>query len=244
MKLPENLPSEVQQHLSAFVAAAQVVWGDDLRAVVLYGSAAEGRLRATSDVNLLLVLRRFDRDQVNRIREPLRTARAAIRLGVMFLLEGEIAQAMTAFAVKFEDILRRRFVLCGDDPLSGREIPRAASVARLQQVLLNLRLRLRERYALVSLREEQLSAVAADVAGPLRACAATLLQLEGCPADNPKAALQSVVADMGEARFDEALQRISEAREQGRLAPGVAESLLFNLMDLIERLQSRVERLA
>ncbi len=45
--------------LDAVVDAARRAFGDDLRSIVLFGSAAEGRLRATSDVNLMLVLRRF-----------------------------------------------------------------------------------------------------------------------------------------------------------------------------------------
>jgi hypothetical protein len=46
-----NLPPRVQEVLRDFVEAARGAFGPDLRAVVLYGSAAEGRLRATSDVN-------------------------------------------------------------------------------------------------------------------------------------------------------------------------------------------------
>ena len=52
-----------------------------------------------------------------------------------------------------------------------------ASIIRLKQTLLNLTLRLREAYVSRSLREEQLIATVADTAGPLRACAATLLEL-------------------------------------------------------------------
>ena len=46
--------------LESFVASARGTFADDLRCVVLFGSAAEDRLRATSDVNLIVVLRRFD----------------------------------------------------------------------------------------------------------------------------------------------------------------------------------------
>jgi predicted nucleotidyltransferase len=239
----EDLPAEVAQELQRFVAAAQAAFAEDLKAVVLYGSAAEGRLRATSDVNVILVLRRFGRPAADAIREAFRAGHAAVRLGVMFLLESELDAAMTAFAVKFDDILSRRRVLFGEDPFVGREVSSEAARRRLCQLLLNLRLRLRERYALLSLREEQLARLVADFAAPLRSCAATLLKLEGRPADSPKTALQAAVADMGEPRLEAALGLMSEARERRALTPGAAEGLVFDLLEIVDRLQARAERM-
>src|SRR6185295_2756121 len=109
--------------------------------VVLYGSGAEGQLRPTSDVNVMIVLTEFDRKRVDALREPLRIAHAAIKLTAMFLLESEIAAASESFAVKFSDILRRRRVLVGSDPFQGISITRQAEITRLKQVLFNLQLR-------------------------------------------------------------------------------------------------------
>jgi predicted nucleotidyltransferase len=55
-----RLPEAVRTTLSEFTAAAQEAFAEDLSSVVLFGSAAEGRLRATSAVNVVLVLRRVD----------------------------------------------------------------------------------------------------------------------------------------------------------------------------------------
>src|SRR5215210_4126455 len=114
-----TLPPNVGRVLTGFVEEAQRVFDHDLRAVVLYGSGAEGKLRATSDVNLLLVLSAFEQKRADQLREPLRLAQAAIRLRAMFLLESELQPAISAFAVKFGDIIRRRRVLYGDDPFAG-----------------------------------------------------------------------------------------------------------------------------
>ena len=100
----------------------------------------------------------------------------------MFLLREEVEPATQAFAQKFADVLRRRRVLYGADPFAGVAIPRAALIARLAQVLLNLTLRLRAVYVERSLREEQVARAIADAAGPLRTCAASILELEGRPA--------------------------------------------------------------
>lgn len=238
--VPADLPQTVQATLDAFVGAARESFGPALRSVVLFGSAAEGRLRPTSDVNVIVVLRSFEKEAVDRIREPLRVAEAAVELAPMFLLESEIDAAMQAFAVKFADIGKRRRILHGDDPFAGRVVPRHAELARLKQVLLNLALRLRAAYALRSLREEQLVRVIADAAGPLRASAAALLELEGKGARPPKEALQEVA---GPAEAD-LLRHLSETREAQHLPPGVAGPTLLAMAELARALYDRAALLS
>src|SRR5205814_1302423 len=100
----EDLPGNVSRALEAFVEAAKSAFGPDLGAVVLYGSAAEGRLRSTSDVNVICALERFDGAKAAALREAMRLAHAAVRLEAMFLLKSEIPAAAEAFADKFADI--------------------------------------------------------------------------------------------------------------------------------------------
>jgi predicted nucleotidyltransferase len=249
--MPENiattapdLPPQVTRGLHDFVEVAHSAFGTALRSVVLYGSGAEGRLRATSDVNLILVLSAFDRSQADQVREALRMAEAAIRLSAMFLLETEIEAAVEAFAEKFADVLRRRHVLYGDDPFISLAVARQTAIARLKQVLLNQILRLRALYVLRSRREEQLALVVADATGPLRSSAASLLELEGHAAASPKEALRLVASALPEPDWETVLARLSEARETRRLPPGVAGDTLFRLIELAMRMRSRVDGLS
>lgn len=241
----KTLPPNVARVLTGFVEQVRTVFSDDLRAIVLYGSGAEGKLRPTSDVNVLLVLSAFDQQRADQLREPLRLAETAIRLKAMFLLESEVRPAIEAFAVKFADIMRRRRVVYGEDPFAALSISRNDTIRRLKQVLLNLTLRLRESYIARGLREEQLAAIIADMAGPLRACAATLLELEGTPASSPKEALLQVAASVpdGAQRIGE-IALISEARETKTLAPGVAPPTFFHLIELARAMRSRAEALS
>lgn len=242
-KLGDGLPVQVKQCIDTFVEAAKSAFEADLAAIVLFGSAAEGQLRTTSDVNMLLALKRFDQAHADRLREPMRIAHAAIELNVMFLLETEIAAAAEAFAVKFADIQSRHRVLYGTDPFQHLETPRSALIQRLKQVLLNLQIRLRERYVLISLREEQLAHVIADAAAPLRSSAASLLQLEGHEVLPPKRALEKIGEESGHPRFSEALKQVSVAREQTQLAHGKATPILFTLIELVQIMRDRVDRL-
>jgi predicted nucleotidyltransferase len=238
----QPLPLDVSQALSDFVKSAQEALGDDLVAAILFGSAAEGRLRATSDVNVMLVLARFDTARIDALREPLRLAHATIRLEAMLILEGELAAAAEAFAVKFADIALRHRVLAGRDVLAGVQPSREATRQRLRQILLNFILRSRERYAITSLRQEQLAIAVADCAAPLRSAAQIMLQLEGKPAASPKAALEQVAAQLGAGKWDDALANLSKAREERFLPAGVGAPTMLALLELGGALRERAER--
>ncbi len=239
-----NLPADVAKALEDFNASAKEALGPDLVSIVLFGSAAEGRLRATSDVNLILVLARFDPARVDLLREPMRLARAAVQLEAMFILESEVGAAAEAFAVKFSDIRERHKVLLGSDPFDNLKPSRGSMLVRLRQILLNFTLRTRERYVLVSLREEQLAGVVADSAGPLRSAAALILSLEGKPALSPKAALETLAAQIDSPGWREALAHLSAAREGGSLPKGSAKAAVLALIALAEAMRARTDSLA
>lgn len=230
------LPVEISQGIDGFLNDAKQAFGDALVSAVLFGSAAEGRLRSTSDVNLLLVLKRFDKGHADLIRDSFRAAHAAMRLDVMFILKSELGPAMDAFAVKFSDIISRRRILFGPDPFTTLVITPQAILNRTKQVLINLTLRLRERYVLISLREEQLAFIIADAAGPLRACSATLMKLQGIPVTSPKEAMATMISELNIPNGPEVLNHIDMVRSQGALPPGAAGTLLFSLIELAEKM--------
>lgn len=236
---PATLPPEVAAEIDRFVASTREALGDDLVSMVLFGSAAEGRMRATSDVNLLVVLANFDAGRVDRLREALRHAHAVIRLEAMFVLERELGRAAEAFAVKFADIRARHRVLAGRDIAASIAPSRAAMRTRLGQILLNFILRTRERYLMVSLRDEQLAPVLADAAGPLRSAAEILLELEGRPAGSPKEALEVLAREIDPPRWNQPLALLSRAREEGELPPGQGGPALLELVALAEALAKR-----
>ena len=91
-----DLPAPIATALTTFVSAAKTSLDFDLHSIVLFGSAAENRLRPTSDVNVAVILRAFDAKRIAALSETLLAARAAVRLNVMWLLEDEIPHAADA----------------------------------------------------------------------------------------------------------------------------------------------------
>jgi predicted nucleotidyltransferase len=234
-----DLPEAVARTLDLFVAAVETHVGGNLRSIILFGSAAENRLRPTSDVNVLVVLTAFDRQQVDGLSETLAAATAAVRLNVMWLLETEIAAATEAFSVKFADIIRRHRVLRGADLLQGMTVPRHAAIARLRQVLLNLVLRLRASYALDSRREERLTVLLAETAGPLRASAAEILELESGRRLPPREALEEMVRDFPGDAWPEVLEAVRRARQDTTLPAGTGPQMVVKTIDLAYHLLRR-----
>lgn len=242
--LPANLPEHVARVLNSFVDAAQRAFASELRAIILYGSAAEGLLRPGSDVNLLVLLSAFDAAKADQLREPLRAAHAAARLAAMFVTEVELQPAIESFAVKFGDIRRRRLVLFGSDPFENAVIPRESAIIRLRQTLLNLAMRMREIYVSRGAQEEQLVRAIGEMAGPLRACAATLRELQGKVAPSGKEAFAHAASEqLGDAAAAALTASITEARQTGVLPAGQPAETFRALMDIAQRLWSEAKTL-
>jgi predicted nucleotidyltransferase len=239
-----SLSQQVQHFLNDFLKASESAFGDKLRSVVLFGSAAEGKLRPTSDVNLVIVLSAFEQAQADCLREPLRLAHAAIQLRVMFLLAEEIPEAVRSFAPKMADILRRRVILFGDDPFATISVPRDVEIGQLKQQLLNITLRLRSVYVARSLREEQLARFIANSIGPLRGAAAALLALEGRTAVSPVQAFETLGAEFSLPNWTEALVAIASIQDANILAPGAVQRLSFQLIEFARLATARLELLS
>ena len=227
--LAKDLPPTVATILQEFVATLAATM--PLESVILFGSAAEGRLRSTSDVNLLVIANDWTLEQLDTARLPLRSGRAAAGLTVMFLKSAEVDAAVESFAVKFADIKARHRVLLGRSPFDSLQITREAAVRRVQQVLLNLELRLREQYVMEGDHEERLEQIIAAATGPVRASAATLLSLRDGRAMAPKAALEELCAS-----HEASLGAISTVHRGEHLPAGAARRLFSDVLGLIAQL--------
>ena len=238
-----TLPPEVQTILDDFVGAARDSFAQDLLSIVLFGSGAEGKLRPTSDVNLVLVVAKFERSIADRLRQPLRLAHSAIQLQPMFLLPDEISRAADLFAAKFSDILRRRVILFGPDPFAEISVSRDAEILQLKRQLMNLALRLRTAYIVQSLREEQLTRVVAAAIGPCRVAAAVLLELEGTPSSSPQDGFEYLQNQFQLSQADE-IRPLIAAIQEAQLAPGASSRVLFHLLDFCRMSLARLDNLS
>ncbi len=239
-----NLPDTVRAILAELLEHALATWGESLVAAVLFGSAAEGRLRAYSDVNLILV---FGEDQpapdkLESVRAELTRAYAVSRIRVMFLRRSEIERSLELFAVKFADIRRRHFTLYGADPFADARPSREALRRRVRQTLFNLILRGRARAAYRDGRPPGDVRALSDLAGPLRSAAATLLELEGTSFASPREALEKIAAGAGPEPI-RAVAELSKTRENNAStadALGAYRALLGLAEEMLKRAEKSV----
>ena len=230
----QDLPVDIAATLEEFRARSAESFGDSLKCLLLFGSAAEGRLRATSDVNLVMVFSHLDLDKVREWRSQVELLVAAINLQPLILLEDEIAAAAEAFSVKYFDILHRRRVLHGTDPFAHLEISDEALRRRVSQVLLNLALRLR--HTLLLGNDAGRTRALVDAIGPLRASAVALQEVSQEPLSEPKEALLSLAGRHGATALIERLQQLRISGD-----PVVADStrLLSELIAFIRAFQPK-----
>jgi predicted nucleotidyltransferase len=230
----QDLPPDIAATLEEFRARSVEAFGDSLKSLLLFGSAAEGRLRATSDVNLVMVFTHLDIERVKAWRPQVELLVAAIDLQPLILLEDEIAAAADAFAVKYFDILHRRRLLHGTDPFATLVISDEALRRRVSQVLLNLALRLR--HTLLLGNDAGRTRALVDAIGPLRASAVALQELAHQPLSEPREALLSLAAQH---RTQALIEQLQALRISGD--PVVADStrLLGELIGFIRSIQPK-----
>lgn len=229
-----DLPVDIVDALDEFKTRSVESFGDSLKSILLFGSAAEGRMRATSDVNLMMVFTHIDLDRVERWRAEVGVLAAAVDLKPLILLEDEIAAAAEAFAVKYFDILHRRRVLHGADPFANLTISGDALRRRVSQVLLNLALRLR--HSLLLHNDFARTHALADAVGPLRASAVALQELSGQPQTAPKEALLALAARHGATAL---VERMQELRVTGDPVTADSSALLSQLVEFIRAVAPR-----
>jgi predicted nucleotidyltransferase len=110
----------VQDALNGLIRDLHATHGDNLAAVVLYGSAAAGdHIELRSDYNLLITLKRITPEDLRLAQAPMREWR---RLGhplpVYFTTE-ELSDAADVFPIEFHQMANARVVLYGQDPFES-----------------------------------------------------------------------------------------------------------------------------
>lgn len=225
------MPSQLHEfHLNTFIQTAETCFGANLISLYLFGSAAQDRLRAQSDVNVLVVLSEFCALAHTALQPALRQARAGIQLHAMFVEENELPTTADCFAAKFADIKARHRLMLGRDSLAPIEIKLPALVNSAKQMLCNFQLRSRENFLLAHSREEQLIKLIATAAAPLRASAAAVHFMRSGDWADGKAALINLTTH--NLAWRDAVQGLSTARETQALPEGCAKTYFNSLQEI------------
>lgn len=140
----DALPEEVRQRLDALKGALIKAAGDELVALLVFGSAARGGWRpGRSDVDVMVVLRDDSREVLERIGHPLLLARYAARVEAIVLRADEVAHAADVFPLLYDELREDGVALHGESPFAGLQISDKHRRLRIEQELREARIRLR-----------------------------------------------------------------------------------------------------
>jgi hypothetical protein len=170
----------MKQVLDGIVQDMQHLYGNDLVAAFLYGSAATGEhVAGRSDINVAVVLSRVTPALLRKASGHLRAwSRQGFATPMLFDLEF-LHDALDVFPIEFLDMQERHRTLWGPDVLAGLRIERGALRRQCEQELRGKLLKLRQAYVESSRSPRDLEAVLTAATSGLVVLARTLLHLAG-----------------------------------------------------------------
>ena len=190
-------PADLEHHLESFAETLSAAAGDNLVALVLYGSAAAGGHTSRSDVNLLLILRDAGAAALRPLGPAFRRwVRSGERAPLVFS-EAGWRSAADVFPIEIEDIRHRHRVLRGVNPVADLSTTRDDLRHQLEREARGLLIQLRASYAASADDGRTLSAVVADSLGPVLTLFRALLRLGNADIPDDAAAIVAAAAERG-----------------------------------------------
>lgn len=235
----------VQSSLNNFVDDLRSTHGDNLAAVVLYGSAAAGDyVQTRSDYNLLIALNRITPEDLRQAQAPIRNwQRLGHPLPVYFTI-GELSSAADVFPIEFHQMEKARIVLYGEDPLKSLQFSDANLRHQTEYELRSKLIQLRRLYIAASVSVEKLSALMSDSLASFAALFRPVLMLHG--QEPPVAKPDCVRATVKLLGLDhEPFEQIFELRARGEtlLTEVETNDLFAAYLEQIERVIEAVDSL-
>ena len=131
--------------LDQLVEQLTKAYGPDLRAVILYGSAASGQhIAKRSDYNVLIIVDRLDLDALNRSAAVARAWGESGNPPPLTLTTDEWRASSDIFPMEYADVLERHRVLFGEPPFAGIHVERADLRLQVEHQAMGKLLQLRQ----------------------------------------------------------------------------------------------------
>jgi predicted nucleotidyltransferase len=227
-----------------FTEAIQERCGDNLRSVILFGSAAAGDYATHgSDYNLLIVLNDLSPAALRALSRPVSAWERAGNPPPLLFTPEQLTQAVDVFPVEMMDLRDAHRILAGEDPVAGLQPSMDHLRLQVERELRVALLRLRRGYLTVSERPGRLAALLVGSLSSVLAVFRAALRLYGQPVPMDKwAALDQLRTKV--ALNSDCLQRIRALKTgEQRLKTIDAGPLFEEYVKAIEAVVDAVDRL-
>lgn len=236
----------VQEALSGLVQDLRATHGENLAAVVLYGSAAAGdHIELRSDYNLLIALHRITPEDLRLAQAPFREwQRLGHPLPVYFTFE-ELSDAADVFPIEFHQMANARIVLYGKDPFESVKLSDENLRHQTEYELRSKLIQLRRLYIPASISTEKLCDLMSESLASFAALFRAVLLLHGQEAPVAKPDVVRSTALLLKLDLTP-FERIFELRKSKSLPQSEKEvnELFAQYMEQIERVVEDIDMLA
>jgi hypothetical protein len=239
----DGLPEQTQKLLRSYVQAVTKAFGDQLEALLLYGSAVRGDfLPGRSNLNILLFVSSYDVAVLNHYALVHKKWSKELVVAPLFLTKDDLQASAFVFPLEYQDIQDCHRVLWGQDPFVGFKVDHRHLAGEVLQSLRGNLVRMRQRLVEGGSREEAMTILL-----PL-SITALLPVLRGVQRLLARPVLSqgdALVKDI-ESCFELDLAGLHEALslKRGHISPGQKEvpRLMDRYLDGLGRLVAAVER--
>jgi predicted nucleotidyltransferase len=237
----------MQKILDGLVERLRTGAGENLRSVVLYGSAAGGDFHEKhSDLNVLCLLHRADSDALGRLRSAARwLARKGHPMPVVFTLE-ELERAADIYAIELVEIKSRRRVLYGEDVFESIGVPMHLHRLQVERELRHNLIRFRQAFIAADGRKAVLALMTRSASIFALLFRHALIALNAEPGSSKRDAVERLAGILG---FDSSgLIELFEIREGRRAAKALDVQEAFRktleaVTQAVNEIDNRLEEL-
>lgn len=212
----------MEKDLAELVEGLKLAAGANLKAVILYGSAATGEFQPRhSDLNVMCVLGRLDGAELQKLTHTSRWWEKKGHPAPMVFAQEELHRSADVFAIEFLDIQRSHRVLFGENVFKDFEVPLVLHRHQIERELRTNAIRLRQSYFTSARNEKTLHGLLTEsVSSFIVLFRHAVAALGGPPPTSRRAAVENLAAKLG---FDAAgVLEVLRLREGAR-EPSYAE---------------------
>ena len=146
-----------EKQLDEFIRRIQKAAGDNLRTVILYGSAAAGDFNPEfSNLNLLCILHDIDFGHLSAIASVVEWWHRDKHPAPLVMTRDELERSVDVFPIELLDMQQHHRVLFGENVVTGLQIPMRLHRAQVEYELREKLILLRQRLMLAAGKEREL----------------------------------------------------------------------------------------
>lgn len=236
----------MRHQFDAFIDDLKTTHGGNLASVILYGSAAAGDfVRAQSDYNLLIALKRITPKDLRAAQAPLREWNKMGHPVPVYFTVSELQNAADVFPIEFHQMQRARRVLYGADVLTDLNISDEFLRHQTEYELRSKLVQLRRAYIPASATVEGLIGLMAESLSSFAALFRAVLLIHGF--EPPVTKREVVAATARDLKLNAApFEKIFDIREnnaRNALEEPSANALFADYMEQIEAVIETVDKI-